>query len=83
MDVLLVAIKPPSPVVIVLLPKKLNTATSPSDPTILLLYVAPCASAASSITFKSCSFAILFFFIKKLNEPHTDEMSSSNLFEIL
>ena len=29
------------------------------------------------------TFIILFFLIKKLNEPQTEEISSSNLFEIL
>ncbi len=43
---------PPSPVVIVLFPKKLKVEISPNVPTYLPLYLEPKASAQSSITNK-------------------------------
>ncbi len=49
---------PPSPVVMILFAKKEKVAISPKLPTLLPLNSAPWASAQSSITFRSCFFAI-------------------------
>jgi dTDP-4-amino-4,6-dideoxygalactose transaminase len=65
---------PPSPVVMILLPKNEKEPPTPKDPTLRPLYVAPCASAASSTTWIPCFAAMAAIGVAQLERiDHTLE----------